>query len=172
LIAEGAWSETFAETPDDMRGMFHNAADYAASHPDETPTRALVLSAPRPEHGVALDAALRPVVAHTSASLSPGPLRGFIDHIEAPRLIEGWAQDIDHPELPVLLEAVLDDRVIGTVLVCHHRPDLALAGIGQALRVQNSHDRGFAGSLAGQAADQACRRSGQIVHDAGMPRAG
>jgi hypothetical protein len=37
VIAEGAWSETFAETPDNMRGKFHNAADYAARYPGETP---------------------------------------------------------------------------------------------------------------------------------------
>jgi hypothetical protein len=128
VIAEGAWSETFADGPG-LRGAFHNATDFAARYPDELPSRALVLCAPRPEHGDALDMALRRVVAHTAVALTPGPLRGFIDHIEAPRLIEGWAQDTGHPELPVLVEVLLDDRVIGSALACHHRPDLAAAGI-------------------------------------------
>jgi len=35
------------------------------------------------------------------------------------------------PELPVLLEVLLEDRVVGTVLACQHRPDLAKAGLGQ-----------------------------------------
>jgi hypothetical protein len=130
VIAEGAWSETFADGPG-LRAAFHNATDYASRYPGEMPSSDLHLCAPRPEHGDPLDLALRPIVARTAAALTPGPLRGFIDHIETPRLIEGWAQDTDHPELPVLLEAVLDDRAIGTVLACHHRPDLAQAGIGQ-----------------------------------------
>jgi hypothetical protein len=87
---------------------------------------------PRPTLTMRIGAvlALRPVVARTAAVLTPGPLRGFIDHIEAARLVAGWAQDMDHPELPVLLEALLDGRVIGTALACHHRPDFASAGLG------------------------------------------
>ncbi|NNO17591.1 hypothetical protein EF952_30360, partial [Klebsiella pneumoniae] len=42
-----------------------------------------------------------------------------------------WAQDADHPELPVLLEVLLEDQVIGTVLACDFRKDLLAAGFGQ-----------------------------------------
>jgi hypothetical protein len=45
--------------------------------------------------------------------------------------VEGWAHDVDYPELPVLLEVLLGDRVIGTVLACDYRWDLAKAGLGQ-----------------------------------------
>ena len=130
VIAEGAWSETYADGPG-LREQFHNAAEFAALYPDHAPPDELSLCAPRPERGAKLDAVLRPVVARASSALKPGPLRGYIDRIEAPWAIIGWATDTDHPELPVLLEVLLEDQVIGTVLACDHRADLAEAGIAQ-----------------------------------------
>jgi hypothetical protein len=73
---------------------------------------------------------LRSVVARAGAGLNPGRLLGSIDRIAAPWTIEGWACDADHPELPVLLEIQLENRVIGTVLACEGRADLEKAGIG------------------------------------------
>jgi len=76
-------------------------------------------------------AALRDVVAQLSRAIMPGPLHGCIDHVEAPNKIMGWAQDQNHPDLPVLLEVLLADQVIGTVLACDYRTDLFEAGIGK-----------------------------------------
>jgi len=46
-------------------------------------------------------------------------------------LVEGWAQDMDHPYLPVPLEVLFRDEVIATVLACNYRDDLAAAKIGR-----------------------------------------
>jgi hypothetical protein len=130
VLAEGTWSETFADGPG-LRNDFHNAAEYEALYPDEPPAEALNLCAPRPERGAALEAVLRPVVAQAAAGLAPGRLRGHVDAIRDEWKLDGWAQDTAHPELPVLLEILLFDRVIGTVLACDFREDLRKAGIGQ-----------------------------------------
>jgi hypothetical protein len=71
------------------------------------------------------------VVARASAGVTCGRLRGSIDRVAGPWKIEGWAQDPDYPELPVLLEILLEDQVIGTVLACDFRKDLLEAGLGQ-----------------------------------------
>jgi hypothetical protein len=130
IIAEGAWAETYADGPG-LRAQFHNAAEFEALYPNEAPPDSLRLCAPRPERGADLDTALRPIVARAGAAITPGPLRGTIDRIEAPFTIEGWAQDEAHPELPVLLEILLDNKVIATTLACDYRADLAEAGIGR-----------------------------------------
>jgi hypothetical protein len=70
-------------------------------------------------------------VARAGAGLPLGSLRGAIDRIVAPWTIEGWADDADHPELPALLELLLEDQVIDTVLACDYRRDLDKAGIGR-----------------------------------------
>jgi hypothetical protein len=130
VIAAGTWSETFADGPG-LRKEFHNAADYETLYPDEPPPEALALCAPRPERGPGLEAALRPIVARATAGLAPGKLRGNVDAIREEWKLDGWAQDMEHPELPVLLEILLGDDVIGTVLACDFRDDLLKAGIGQ-----------------------------------------
>lgn len=103
IIAEGCWSETWAD--------------------------AAALCAPRAESGAALDAVLRPVVAGASAGIAPGRLEGFIDR-GAGHEIDGWAFDADHPDLPVLLDILLDGAVIHTTLACAFRADLMAAGLG------------------------------------------
>jgi hypothetical protein len=77
-----------------------------------------------------LEAALRPIVARAATSLTPGPLRGWVDTIE-PGRITGWAQDMAYPDMPVLLDLWLDDQRLGQVLACDHRGDLEAAGIGR-----------------------------------------
>jgi Hint domain len=128
VIAEGTWSETYADGPG-MRGQYQNAAEFYALYPDQPPPQQLELCAPRPERGAKLDAALRPVVARASEGILPGALEGYIDFVDTWR-IEGWALDQDHPELPVLLEIRVEDRLLGTVLACDHRGDLLDAGKG------------------------------------------
>jgi hypothetical protein len=129
VIAEGAWSETYADGPG-LRDQFHNADEFAALYPDQPPAAELMLCAPRPERGAKLDAALRPVIARAAEALTPGPLRGSIDMIQAPWTINGWAQDMLHPELPVLLEVLIDGKIVGTTLACDYRADLDKAKIG------------------------------------------
>ncbi len=130
VIAEGAWSESFADGPG-LRDEFHNAAEFYDLYPDTPPAAKLVLCAPRPEQGAELDAALRPVVARAARGLVPGRLRGCVDAVSGAWKIEGWAHDPDHPELPILLEISLGGRVIGATLARAPRRDLAEAGIGR-----------------------------------------
>ena len=129
VIAQGTWAESYADCPG-LRNKFHNAASFAALYPDYATPAELYLCAPRPEHGPELDIALRPVVAHASAGVTPGRLRGYIERIEASGLVEGWAQDMENPDLPVLLDIMLDDQPLGTVLACGYRGDLEQAGLG------------------------------------------
>ncbi len=128
VIAEGAWAESFADGPD-LRGQFPNAGEFFALYPDIPPAEELSLCAPRPERGTALEAVLRPVVAIASIGLTPGRLEGYIDRAGAWK-VEGWAFDHGHPDLPVMLEIMLGEETLGTILACDTRADLAAAGKG------------------------------------------
>jgi hypothetical protein len=130
VVAEGSFAETFADGPG-LRAIFHNAADYAKRYPDEVPPDALRLCAERPERGSALESILRPITARAAAYVQAGPLQGYVDRFGADRQITGWAQDMSHPELPVMLEIVVQGQVIGTILACDYRADLKQVGIGQ-----------------------------------------
>jgi hypothetical protein len=130
VIAEGTWSETYADW-EEGRQRFHNAAEFHALFPDYRAPDDPVLCAPRPERGAALEALLRPVVARASKEVVAGPLSGYIECVRGDWKLDGWAHDSAHPELPVLLEIVLEGRVIGTLLACDFRPDLLKAGFGQ-----------------------------------------
>ena len=65
IWAEGAPSETFLD--DDSRGMFHNAADYAARYPDPPPANRSCY--PRVEDGYQLEAIRRRLVAIAEQSV-------------------------------------------------------------------------------------------------------
>ncbi|HWL58392.1 MAG TPA: Hint domain-containing protein [Paracoccus sp. (in: a-proteobacteria)] len=67
-----------------------------------------------------------------AACAKPGPMHGHVDLIEATGRIEGWARDKSNPGHPVLLEVVLGSEVLGTVLACLPRPDLAKVEFGDA----------------------------------------
>jgi hypothetical protein len=129
VLAEGAWSESFADCGE-LRGRFHNAAEFGLLYPDAVMVHELSLCAPRPEAGAALEAALRPVAAHALSLAIPGPLRGWIDAVAEDGQIRGWAQDTGNAQLPVLLEILRDGQVVGSVLACEYRGDLEQAGIG------------------------------------------
>jgi hypothetical protein len=130
VIAEGTWSETYADW-EEGRQCFHNAAQFHALFPDHHAPEEPILCAPRPERGAALDAVLRTIVARAARDTTPGPLRGYIDEVRGDWKLCGWAHDAQHPELPVLLEILLEGRVIGSVLACDFRGDLLKAGLGQ-----------------------------------------
>ena len=131
IIAEGALSETFVD--DDSRGMFHIAHEYAALYPDDA-ARTARYCAPRLDEGYEIEAirrrlALRAGLRAEESAVSAGPLRGYVDRI-TPHVVEGWAQNTDHPEAPVCLDIHAGGRLIGQVLDYLYREDLEHAGIG------------------------------------------
>jgi len=128
VLAEGAWAETYADAPG-QRAQFHNATDFYTRYPDHVPAQALSLCAPRPQAGAELELALRPIVEAATSRITLGTLQGYID-IMTPARISGWARDSAHPTLPVLLDIMLGDQNIGTILACDPRGDLAEAGLG------------------------------------------
>jgi hypothetical protein len=129
ILAEGAWSETFADGPG-LRDAYHNAAEFWALYPGHRTPDDVRLCAARPERGARLEAALRPIVARASVSMTPGRLQGYIDHV-GPQDIEGWAFDAENPDLPVMVEILVDARVIHTGLACEFRADLKEAGFAR-----------------------------------------
>jgi len=128
LVAEGVFAESFADGAG-LRDQFHNVREFNARYPGFESPDAPQLCRSRPQRGWPLEEALRPVVARAQQAVTPGPLAGVIDVIET-GAIEGWAQDLSNPFLPVLLAVMLADEVIGTVLACDPRDDLRNAGIG------------------------------------------
>ncbi len=48
---------------------------------------------------------------HSPEAEAPGPLEGRIQTV-APKLIAGWAVDLDHPDRPVELEVWVQDRLV------------------------------------------------------------
>ncbi len=127
VLAEGAWSETYADAPG-LRAQFHNAAEFDQLYPDAPPVAEMRLCAQRPERGPALASALAPVVAR--AVVTAGPLEGYVERVEDGWRVVGWAQDAQHRALPVLLEVCAGEDVLGTVLACDYRLDLEVAGKG------------------------------------------
>jgi len=74
---------------------------------------------------------LKPYGAGVSANDEPrlGGLRGFVDRVSAD-CVEGWAQNMEHPEAPVCLDIYSSGRLIGQVLANRYREDLAKARLG------------------------------------------
>jgi len=129
VLAEGAWSETYADS-EGMRNKFHNALEFFTLYPDYRAPAEPQLCAPRPQSGAALDEALRSIVLRAATGEVPGALLGWIEDISEDG-IRGWAQDKENLELPVLLEVLIGEQVVHTILACDRRDDLAEAGIGQ-----------------------------------------
>jgi hypothetical protein len=131
IRAEGAWAESFID--DDSRGMFQNAHEYATLYPDEQPVLARYY-APRLEDGFEVEHARAVIVARTELAGAKhnsglGRLLGQPDHA-SDRIIQGWAQNLAHPDVPVCLDIVIDGIVAMQTLANIYRPDLAKAGIG------------------------------------------
>jgi hypothetical protein len=129
ILAEGSPSESFVD--DDSRGMFHNAHEYAVLYPGQN-GRQVRYCAPRVDNGFELETARRRIAERAGLSLSApmaGALRGHVDRV-GPRAIEGWAQDVDHPEVPVCLDIFAGGKLIGQALANRYREDLRDAGLG------------------------------------------
>jgi len=129
VLAEGAWSETFADAGG-LREEFHNAADFTARYPNVRAPDTIALCAPRPEQGEALAKGLHPILARVGHP-NAGQLRGQVDRVTGSFKVQGWAQDLSNPDFPVTLEVLHEDVVLGEVLACDYRPDLQKAGIGR-----------------------------------------
>jgi hypothetical protein len=128
LLAEGAWSESYADSPA-LRATFHNAKEFYTLYPDHLEPPSQQLCAPRPLTGPGLEAALRPLLA--KLPLTPGKLHGCIDEMSPSGIIRGWAWDEANPHRPVALEILNQHRLLGAILACDHRPDLAKAGLAR-----------------------------------------
>jgi glycosyltransferase involved in cell wall biosynthesis len=128
IIAEGAAAESFVD--DDSRGMFHNAADYAALYP-QVARQPAQYCAPRLDDGDRLEAISARILARArrSAPAIHGALRGHLDLLEHD-LIAGWAFEEAAPDEPVRLRILADGRVLGEVIANQHRADLQEAGFG------------------------------------------
>jgi len=134
VLAEGCWSESFADGPG-LRACFHNAAAFYRLVPDYVAPDEVALCALRPLHGPVLEEVLRPVVARAAMSLKqagarPGRLRGWLEGSRADGTLVGWALDLTNPELPVTLELWHGNTHVDTVLACQPRGDLREAGLG------------------------------------------
>ncbi len=132
VMAEGSWSESYADAPG-FRGKFHNAAEFYALNPDYVEPQTLKLCAQRPDSGPALEGILCKLTALAAKTIGTGTLTGCIDEVSASGLVRGWARDERHPDLPVLLQISLAERLIGFVLAHNLRADLKEAGYGSGL---------------------------------------
>ncbi|MGO9698444.1 MAG: Hint domain-containing protein [Xanthobacteraceae bacterium] len=129
IVAEGALAESFID--DHSRFMFHNAHEYRTLYPAAAPLARYC--APRLDEGYELEAVRQRLAARAgleSRDLAEGgALRGSVDRV-TPHVIEGWAQNAEHPEAPVCLDIYAGGRLIGEVLANRYREDLEQAGLG------------------------------------------
>src|SRR5262249_40589841 len=104
LVAEGAPAESYVD--DDNRGLFQNAGEYRAAHPNQR-ARPARYCAPRRRGGWEVERARAAIARRAgltyAAAQPPGALRGHTDELGR-RRIAGWAQDVSHPETPLLLD--------------------------------------------------------------------
>ena len=131
LLAEGALSESFID--DESRNAFHNTHEFRKLYPDAS-TLLAQYCAQRLSDGYEVEAARRRIALRAGLSVKvneprAGELRGMVDRVGA-RLIEGWAQNMGHPEAPVCLNIYAGDRLLGQVLANNYRSDLERAGGG------------------------------------------
>ena len=131
IFAEGAAAETVVDC--DNRLMFHNAAQFNELYPiDAAPGWAFC--APRIEPGPRLERIRQSIAARARVPAPDdaeacGPLEGSLDDASH-MLINGWAFDPSQPGVPVWLEVLVDDGVVGRVLANLQRPDLEHDGKG------------------------------------------
>ena len=131
IFAEGAAAETFVDC--DNRLMFHNAAssmNFFRLMP-RPPGRSVRRGSNRGRGSSEYGKPLRrgPACRSRTMPTACGPLEGSLDDASH-RLINGWAFDPNQPGVPVWLEVLVDDGVVGRVLANLHRPDLEHDGKG------------------------------------------
>ena len=128
IFAEHAPAESFVDC--DSRGMFHNAAEFAACYPNDR-RPAWQFCAPRLEPASAQLADIRTKLAARAGigetCCPPALLRGSIDLLDRTR-VEGWVFDPTRPTQPVRLAIYCDDALVGHVVADRFRADLADVG--------------------------------------------
>lgn len=128
ILAEGAPSESFVD--DESRGMFHNAAEYAALYRDAF-SKPAQYCAPRVDQGFILQTVQHRLAerAGLRQAANAVSLIGYVDHVAASTVM-GWAQNPDQPEVHVCLDVLLDDILVTRTLANQWRADLQAAGLG------------------------------------------
>jgi len=139
IYAEGAAAETFVDC--DSRGMFHNAAEFVALYPGGAAPQ-WRFCAPVVERGRKLAAIRKHLLARAGRAglrdLQDGPLQGHLDHADH-HSVGGWAFLTAHPKVAVLLDVLVDGRVVGMVSADLYRADLDSAGIGDGRHAFELH---------------------------------
>lgn len=132
IQAEGLAVETFVGP--DGRGIFQNAAEFAALYPDHIATEP-AHRLPRLEEGFAVASAYRHIAARAGLARPanpPGALRGqverIVDHPDG-LLIEGWVFDESDPETAQKLEIPIPGASPVRILANRYRADLDRAGL-------------------------------------------
>jgi lysophospholipase L1-like esterase len=127
IFTEGALAESFLD--DGCRGQFHNAHEFERLYPNAA---AMAPLQARLEDGFALQAIQERLASRAGVMtiVEPmGALRGFVD-IATPERVTGWAQDVDNPEEPVVMEISAGGTPVQCVLANGYRADLRQAGMG------------------------------------------
>jgi hypothetical protein len=127
VLAEGSWSETYADCADLRRG-FHNAERFWTLYPHTPAPADPVLCAPRPRWGDRFTAVMARVLSLVEAQIRPGPTIGYVEQIGDD--ITGWAFDPDNPDLPVRLHVYAGRELIGLCFAHEERVDVRDAGFG------------------------------------------
>lgn len=127
VLAEGSWSETYADCGE-LRGCFHNAASYWALYPREAAPVEPVLCAPRPRWGAVFTAAVARVLSPAEARSKAGATRGYVEQVGDE--VTGWAFDPENPELPVRLHVYAGGELVGMCFAHEERVDVREAGFG------------------------------------------
>jgi hypothetical protein len=127
ILAEGSWSETYADCAS-LRRCFHNAASFWALYPYKAPPADPALCAPRPRAGAIHTAVLAQLLSTAERAAIPGPIMGFVEQIDDD--ITGWAYDPNNPDLPVRLHIYAGQNLIGLCFALNDRADVRQAGFG------------------------------------------
>ncbi|MGO9698725.1 MAG: Hint domain-containing protein [Xanthobacteraceae bacterium] len=132
IVAEGALAESYID--DDNRLLFQNAREYRMLYPAVATSTIARYCAPRLDEGYVVEAIRQRIAARAGLESGDdvsraGEVRGNVDLV-SPHLIEGWAQNVEHPEAPVCLDIFAGGRLIGQVLANRYRDDLERAGMG------------------------------------------
>ncbi len=126
LLAEGAAAESFVDC--DSRGLFDNAAEFAALYPHD-PAPRWQFPLPRVEDGWRLHAIRARLLGRDGGVTARGArLRWAIDRDDA-STIEGWALDEALPAVPLALALHDADGRVAWHVANRYRPDLDRAGL-------------------------------------------
>jgi hypothetical protein len=145
IFAENCPAETFMG--EYFRKQFHNARAYEELYPGETAPETACL--PRLDHGFYLNAIQQRINrrAGIHEMVVSGKLHGYID-LAGPLVCSGWVQWQQQPEVPVCLDILLDDVVVGRVLANLYREDVRDAGYGSGNHgFEYELSPGFCGSI-------------------------